>query len=129
MNIKEKIYTETICFRTTPELKELFFHAQALDKAKFTRILTEVCNKLIKSSSCHDVIRDNHDVIRDEENSQDVIRDENSRHESKSTAIHDVIRDKKSKSKKTKVVEKSVFEQVKAERAEYESKHNINSLF
>ena len=48
MNVKPRIYTEFVGFKTTKEVKELFLKASALDKEYFTHNLKKFCLAVIK---------------------------------------------------------------------------------
>ena len=54
MNVKPRIYTEFVGFKTTKEVKELFLKASALDKEYFTHNLKKFCLAVIKH---HDEVK------------------------------------------------------------------------
>lgn len=54
MNVKPRVYTEFVGFKTTKEVKELFLKASALDKEYFTHNLKKFCLAVIKH---HDEVK------------------------------------------------------------------------
>ena len=62
MNKKKKIYTDTVCFKTTLELKKLFLHAQSINKEKFTSALIKLCNAFIQKFSQQNYSQKNKNV-------------------------------------------------------------------
>lgn len=59
MNVKPRVYTEFVGFKTTKEVKELFLKASALDKEYFTHNLKKFCLAVIKH---HDEVKP-HDFV------------------------------------------------------------------
>ena len=62
MNVKPRIYTEFVGFKTTKEVKELFLKASALDKEYFTHNLKKFCLAVIK----------HHDEVKPHESNDEV---------------------------------------------------------
>ena len=51
MNVKPRVYTESVGFRTTPEVKDLFLKAQKADKKHLNDVLIKVCKYLLDNPS------------------------------------------------------------------------------
>ena len=51
MNVKPRVYTESVGFRTTPEVKDLFLKAQKADKKHLNDALLKVCKHILDNPS------------------------------------------------------------------------------
>ena len=47
MNTRPYIYDSHVSFRTTPEVKDLFYKAQKADKKRFNDVLLKVCKYIL----------------------------------------------------------------------------------
>ena len=51
MNVKPRVYTDFVGFRTTPEVKDLFLKAQKADKKRLNDALLKVCKYILDNPS------------------------------------------------------------------------------